>query len=232
MDKAPDFGSGDCRFESCHGRRFCIRPYQKRHIYAALSYISYWIPLEQIGYCCKRFFSCISKNSISVATICNYGVFVTKICKYISLAIAIASAFKEIKPAWSQVNQKIWKNQYCTISIQTNNFDFSSCLYLKDNFQDKILGNPSLFDIPIEATQWVEYVLMDIGQVITVFALNRDFAKCSRQVGTMNIVPCTLFLKNCWQMMGMVRFAQQRSHILTLGIRDSSCYWSMTKKPG
>ena len=21
MDKAPDFGSGDCRFESCHGRR-------------------------------------------------------------------------------------------------------------------------------------------------------------------------------------------------------------------
>ena len=20
MDKAPDFGSGDCRFESCHGR--------------------------------------------------------------------------------------------------------------------------------------------------------------------------------------------------------------------
>ena len=23
MDKAPDFGSGDCRFESCHGRIFC-----------------------------------------------------------------------------------------------------------------------------------------------------------------------------------------------------------------
>ena len=22
MDKAPDFGSGDCRFESCHGRTF------------------------------------------------------------------------------------------------------------------------------------------------------------------------------------------------------------------
>ena len=22
MDKAPDFGSGDCRFESCHGRNF------------------------------------------------------------------------------------------------------------------------------------------------------------------------------------------------------------------
>ena len=22
MDKAPDFGSGDCRFESCHGRLF------------------------------------------------------------------------------------------------------------------------------------------------------------------------------------------------------------------
>ena len=22
MDKAPDFGSGDCRFESCHGRYF------------------------------------------------------------------------------------------------------------------------------------------------------------------------------------------------------------------
>ena len=21
MDKAPDFGSGDCRFESCHGRK-------------------------------------------------------------------------------------------------------------------------------------------------------------------------------------------------------------------
>ena len=25
MDKAPDFGSGDCRFESCHGRYlFCL----------------------------------------------------------------------------------------------------------------------------------------------------------------------------------------------------------------
>ena len=23
MDRAPDFGSGDCRFESCHGRSFC-----------------------------------------------------------------------------------------------------------------------------------------------------------------------------------------------------------------
>ena len=24
MDKAPDFGSGDCRFESCHGRKYKI----------------------------------------------------------------------------------------------------------------------------------------------------------------------------------------------------------------
>ena len=24
MDKAPDFGSGDCRFESCHGRLFLV----------------------------------------------------------------------------------------------------------------------------------------------------------------------------------------------------------------
>ena len=25
MDKAPDFGSGDCRFESCHARSFCLQ---------------------------------------------------------------------------------------------------------------------------------------------------------------------------------------------------------------
>ena len=25
MDKAPDFGSGDCRFESCHGRNFILK---------------------------------------------------------------------------------------------------------------------------------------------------------------------------------------------------------------
>ena len=24
MDKAPDFGSGDCRFESCHGRNIFL----------------------------------------------------------------------------------------------------------------------------------------------------------------------------------------------------------------
>ncbi len=24
MDKAPDFGSGDCRFESCHARAFLL----------------------------------------------------------------------------------------------------------------------------------------------------------------------------------------------------------------
>ena len=24
MDKAPDFGSGDCRFESCHGRKYIL----------------------------------------------------------------------------------------------------------------------------------------------------------------------------------------------------------------
>ena len=137
MDKAPDFGSGDCRFESCHGRRFCIRPWQKHHIYAALSYISCWIPLEQIGYCCKRFFSGISKNSISVATICNYGVFVTKICKYISLAIAIASAFKEIKSAWSQVNQKIWTTSIVPFQFKPTTFIFPHAYTLKTIFKIK-----------------------------------------------------------------------------------------------
>ena len=30
MDKAPDFGSGDCRFESCHGRSlFSTDPWEK-----------------------------------------------------------------------------------------------------------------------------------------------------------------------------------------------------------
>ena len=38
MDKAPDFGSGDCRFESCHSRNYdhlfftCCSNYKKNHI--------------------------------------------------------------------------------------------------------------------------------------------------------------------------------------------------------
>ena len=32
MDKAPDFGSGDCRFESCHGRFFFLRLDQKCYL--------------------------------------------------------------------------------------------------------------------------------------------------------------------------------------------------------
>ena len=36
MDKAPDFGSGDCRFESCHARTFFSSLYFGRHLYPDL----------------------------------------------------------------------------------------------------------------------------------------------------------------------------------------------------
>ncbi len=35
MDKAPDFGSGDCRFESCHDRFFnhlCFEKYKRTRL--------------------------------------------------------------------------------------------------------------------------------------------------------------------------------------------------------
>ena len=32
MDKAPDFGSGDCRFESCHGQNFSTVLFAKTNL--------------------------------------------------------------------------------------------------------------------------------------------------------------------------------------------------------
>ena len=57
MDKAPDFGSGDCRFESCHGRYFL--PFESFQSANAMTrtryqtqsaYIGSWVTILVIHY--------------------------------------------------------------------------------------------------------------------------------------------------------------------------------------
>ena len=53
MDKAPDFGSGDCRFESCHGRFFLYHRHQKWIVHAKAYTIQHrkkHIFIRPIGY--------------------------------------------------------------------------------------------------------------------------------------------------------------------------------------
>ena len=48
MDKAPDFGSGDCRFESCHDRHFLSSTHQSiqhtKIIVLVVGYVQFWGP--------------------------------------------------------------------------------------------------------------------------------------------------------------------------------------------